>query len=180
VSAVASPPTDTIVSQPANVKTYASRRGSLTLVHTPEYPIYGPGGREVGKEAGARIMFTDGVLRVPLNGKITTQQGREIDAAPIIEWLDKHRLNGDQYEGFFEVPQAAPPVTDDELEGIMEAGYTHDMDRLEAIAQAERAGWNRAQIVGAVEKALGRIREMHAQIEAQRAAEDAEAKRPKK
>lgn len=175
MSAVASPPVDSIVSQPAQEKSYASRRGELRLVHTQEYPIYGPGGRQIGMEPGIRIKFTDGVLRVPLRGKITTEQGREIDAAPIVEWLDSHRLNGNREEGFFEVPQAAPPVTDSELDAIMEAGYTHDMDRLEVILQSEQQGWGRVQIVSAVEKALTRIRAMHEQMAAQNAAEEAEA-----
>lgn len=175
MTAVASPPADSIVSQPAREKSYAARRGELKLVHTQEYPIYGPGGRQIGMEPGIRIKFTDGVLRIPLQGKITTEQGREIDAAPIVAWLDSHRLNGNREEGFFEVPQAAPPVTDAELDAIMEAGYTHNMDALEAILQSEQAGWGRTQIVQAVEKALTRIREMHAQMEAQRAQEEAEA-----
>lgn len=178
MTAVAAP-TDSIVSQPAREKTYASRRAELVLVHTQEYPILGPGNRPVGMEPGVRIKFADGTLRVPLSGKILTQQGREIDAAPIIEWLDSHRLNGDQYEGFFEVPQAAPPVTDSELDAIMEAGYTHDMDRLEAILQSEQQGWGRTQIVSAVEKALSRIRAMHEQMEAQRVQEEAEAAKAK-
>lgn len=171
MTATATLPADSIVSQPAREKTYAARRDTLTLVHTPEYPIFGPGGRQVGIEPGIRIQFTDGMLRVPLSGKITTAQGRQIDAAPIIEWLDGHRLNGDGYEGFFEVAQAAPPVSEDEMNGIMRMAALHDMDGLQALLDTERSGWNRRSIVRAVETNLATIRELHAQLDAQQEAE---------
>jgi hypothetical protein len=171
MSTLAPPQADSIVSQPAREKTYAARRDGLTLVHTPEYPIFGPGGRQVGIEPGIRIQFTDGMLRIPLSGKIETAQGRKVDVAPILEWLDGHRLNGDQYEGFFEVAQAAPPVSPDEMDSIMRLAALHDMDGLQALLDTERAGWKRETVLRAVETNLATIRELHAQLEAQQEAD---------
>jgi hypothetical protein len=167
MTAVAAPPGDTIVSQPARLKTYAARRSELILVMKPEYPVRGPSGEQVDLTPGIRVAFSAGLLRVPLKGKVTTQQGREIPAAEVLEFLDSHRLNGDRHEGFFEVPQAAPPVSEDEMSQIMLSVAMGDTERLEAVLEAERSGWNRPEIIKGVEQGLSTLRTMAEQFEAQ-------------
>lgn len=148
---------------------YAARRSELTLVHTAEYPIFGPGNRQVGIEPGIRIAFQDGILRIPLEGKIRTQQGRMVDAGPIREWLDQHPLNGDQDAGFFEVAQAPSPVTEDELTAITMAAASLDSERLEQLLSSERQGWQRPQIMAAISRALETIESIRASVEAEQA-----------
>lgn len=165
--AVADPPAqDSLVSQPRREVTYAARRENLRLVHTQRYPQFGPGGRQVGETEGVVIKFTDGMLRLPTEGKVLTEQGRKVDAAEIVAWLAEHPLNGNRDEGFFTVPQAAPGVTDDELEAITEAAMLHDLDKLRAIRESELAGWGRSQILRIVEKRIEQAEQIKADYEA--------------
>lgn len=176
MTAVASPPSDTLVSQPTREVTYFARRDKLVLVHTPEYPVFGAQGQPTSmKTPGVRIEFRDGMLRVPLEGTVTTQQGREFPAPELIEWLDAHRLLGDPYEGFSKLAQVAPPVSEEEQDRITEAATLHDVETLTQILDAERAGWNRAQVVNVVQRRLEQIEQIQAQFLAQQA-EELEAK----
>jgi hypothetical protein len=178
MTTISPPGADSIVSQPRLEKTYAARRGELTLVMKPEYPRYGPGGDQVGTVEGTRLSFADGMLRLPLTGTIKTAQGREIDAAPVIEWLDAHQLNGNRDEGFFEVAQAAPPVSEEELTAIMLASAAWDEERLQGILSAEQQGWSRPPILKAVQQALSTVQQMKENVAAEVAADD-EPKRRK-
>jgi hypothetical protein len=174
MAAVAAPPTDTLVSQPAREVVYASRREGLVLVHTPEYPILNAAtGQRTGQTIGGiRIQFQDGQLRVPLDGTVTTAQGKKLPAPDLLEWLDQHRLFGDTHEGFFKLPTVAPPVSDQEFERINEASMFHNVEQLTAILEAERAGWNRPTITRQIERGLQLIADFQAQIAEQQAAEE--------
>jgi hypothetical protein len=154
MTAVTAPPGDTIVSQPQQLKTYAARRAELVLVMKPERNVHGPGGERVDVTPGIRLQFADGVLRVPLTGTVQTQQGREIPAEDVLEFLERHRLYGDRFEGFTEIPQAAPPVSEDEMAQIMYAVAMGDLDRLNGVLDAERSGWNRPEIIKGVQQGL--------------------------
>lgn len=173
MAAIADPPTDVLVTQPRREKTYAARRGGLRLTKVPRYPVLGAGGQKVDETRGVVIAFRDGMLRIPTEGTVLTEQGHEVDAAEIVQWLDRHRLNGNHDEGFFEVPQAAPPVSEEETERIGEFSLLHDTDSLRAMLETEQKGWNRQGLVGPVSKAIARIEQIRADFEAQ---QDAEAR----
>lgn len=166
---------DSLVSQPRQEVTYAARREDLRLVKEQRYPVLGPGGRQVSETRGVVIKFTYGQLRLPLEGKVTTEQGHQVDSAEIIAWLDSHHLNGNRDEGFFKVPQAAPGVTDEEIERITEAAMLHDTATLTAIRDAEMAGWRRQAILKVVEKRIAQAEQMKAEYEAQIEAQADEA-----
>lgn len=174
MTATAAPPSDTLVSQPAREVMFAARRSGLRLVHTPTYPIYASNGRKLGEDRGITIEFRDGILRVPLDGQVVTANRTKIPAPELIEWLDEHPLNGDSWEGFTRIEQTAPPVSEEELDAISSA--TFNPEALQAILDAERAGWGRGAVTRTVEKRLVELAEYTAQIEAQQAAEEAEAK----
>lgn len=176
MAAIADPPLDTLVSAPRPEKTYAARRGDLRLVKKPRYPVRGPGGEKVDETQGIIIPFKDGQLRVPLTGTMLTEQGHEVDAAEIIAWLEKHPLNGNHDEGFFSVAQAAPPISEDETEQMNTFALRHDLDSLRAMLEAEQRGWNRPALTRPIEKTIGEIEQLYAEVAAQQEAEAASAK----
>jgi hypothetical protein len=181
MTAVASPPSDTLVSQPSREVLFFSRRDKLILVHTPEYPVFGAQGQPTSmKTEGVRIEFRDGMLRVPLEGTVRTGQGRQFPAADLLKWLEEHPLLGDSYEGFSKLAQVAPPVSEEEQERITEAATVHDVDTLRQILDAEAAGWNRGAIVNVVRRRLEQIEQLRAQMETQLAAEAGEKAAAKK
>jgi hypothetical protein len=179
MAAVASPPQDTLVSQPQQQVTYLAAREELKLVYTPEYPLYGPNGQKQGVTEGVRIPFHNHFLRVPLEGHVTTEQGRQFPAPELNEWLQRHPKFGDSWEGFTKIEQVAPPVTVEEMEAISSAAVMHDVDTLTAIIEQERAGWGRADVIRVAEQRVAQIDEVRRQIEAQMAIE-AEAEKPKR
>lgn len=175
MAAIADPPLDTLVSTPRQEKTYAARRGDLRLVKKPRYPVRGPGGEKVDETKGIIIGFKDGQLRVPTDGTMLTEQGHEVDAAEIIAWLEKHPLNGNRDEGFFAVPQAAPPVSEDENERIDDLSFGRDVSALRAMLEAEQRGWNRGELVRRLEKNIARAEQALQEFATQQAAAEADA-----
>ena len=181
MAAVSDPPIDSIVSAPTREVMYASRRDELVLVHTAEYPILNAAtGQKSGRMTeGVRVQFTNGMLRVPLEGNVTTAQGRKFPAPELIEWLDNHPRNGDQDDGFFKIAQVAPPASDAEIERITEAATLHDLETLQSILDAERSGWKRPTIVNTVVKRIEQISQIRAEYEASIAAQvEAEDAKP--
>jgi hypothetical protein len=174
MTAVASPPIDALL-QPAPEKMYAARRSQLVLVLKPEYPVRGPSGEQVDIKPGVRIQFKDGILRVPLEGKMKTAQGRDVDTADVLAFLEKHTLYGDPHEGFTEIPQVAPPASEQELTAITMAAASLDDGTLQQLLDTEQSGWNRPQLVGAIKRAMETIESIRRDVEAQA---EAEAKKP--
>jgi hypothetical protein len=165
-------PSDTIVSQPEQVRTFFARREELILVMKPERPVRGPSGEQVDLTEGIRLPFQAGTFRVPLTGYITSQQGRKVPAADVLEFLDRHRLKDDQFEGFSELAQAAPPVSEDELTMITIAVARGDQERLDMILENERNGWDRREIIRAVEQGVNALNVMLEQVAAEPAADE--------
>jgi hypothetical protein len=87
MTAVISPP-DSIVSQPEQTRTFFAYREELVLVMKTEYPVRGPSGEQVDLSEGIRLQFQAGMLRVPLTGHVTSQQGRKVPAKDVTEFLD--------------------------------------------------------------------------------------------
>jgi hypothetical protein len=173
MTAVAAPPSDTLVSQPAREVTYLSARDELRLVHTPTYPIYASNGRKLGEERGITVEFRDKMLRVPLEGQVVTANRMKIDAADLNAWLLDHPLFGDGSEGFTKIAQVAPPVSDAEQDAITQAATMHQVDTLQEILDAERAGWKRPGIIKSIERSLETIERVTEEYRQQFEAEEA-------
>jgi hypothetical protein len=176
--------TEILVSPTEETVLYMSRRDELRLTMVPRYPkLNQVTGAKQGETKGAFIGFRDGQVRIPKTGEyrtVDTLDGGEsetMDVAEVHEWLQRHRLFGNQLEGFWRVDPTAPPVSQDEMRALMNAALRLDTETLEEIVRQERAGWNRPQIVEEAEQALEQAREIHAQAEAaQREQEQAPAK----
>lgn len=180
MAAVQDPPVDEIIQAPHRIVQFAAYRGELVLVHTPTYDILGPQGNKTGKTTdGVRVRFEDGMLRVPEEGHIVTEQGRKFDAPEMLEWLRDHRLNGNRDEGFWEVPMAAPPVSEAELEAVTGASIRADIRRLKSLLEAEERGWKRGELMRPIQKAIAAYDEYMAEMNEQAEAREAdEAKQP--
>jgi hypothetical protein len=163
-----------LVSAPARSVLYAARREDLRLVRVPRYPERGASGQQVGETLGQVVVFRNGRLDVPLDGPIMLEDGREVDGAEINEWLQKHRRFGDADEGFFKVELAAPPVSEDEMNALVEAAMALDVEKLEEIVRQEEQGWRREALLRVAREGVERI---HA-FKAQHAAAEAEPEKP--
>jgi hypothetical protein len=165
---------DAIVSQPAREKVFTARREDLTLVLVPEYPILNAAtGQKTGQVSrGLRISFRGGLLRLPLEGTVRTENGHTVDVAEVWPYIEQHPLNGDRYEGFVEFAQTAPPVTPEEIDALTNAAISLNSEALQEIIDAESAGWGREALLAPAQKAL-------ASIEALKTADDAAPAKPK-
>jgi hypothetical protein len=152
------------ISTPSTTVTFAAVRDGLRLIKTPRYPIFGPGGRAVGEDPGESVKFADGILPVTDEG-VTLEDGRVMPREQALEWLRGHRLFGNLHDGFSEVAQAAPAVTQAELETLMAAAL--DEGALVRLIEAEEAGWNRPTFLAPARGQLERVRELLAAQAAQ-------------
>lgn len=176
--------TETLVSPTDQTVLYMSRRSELRLTMVPRYPkLNQVTGAKQGETKGAFIGFRDGQVRIPKTGEyvtVDTLDGGESQPMPaeeVHEWLMRHRLFGNQLEGFWRVDPTAPPVSQDEMRVMMNAATTLDEETLREIVRQEEAGWAREDILSVAREALDRIGEIHAHAEAaQREAESAPKK----
>ena len=152
---------------------YVAKREDLRLVKKPRYPIRGASGEQVDVTPGEVLQFRNGVLHVPKKGTLQLEDGREVDAAELIPWLDKHRLYGDKWDGFWRLDPAAPPVSAEEQATMFEAAMALDVDTLERMLEQEQAGWNRDELVALLK---GGIEKIHAALNAALAEPEGEKK----
>lgn len=145
------------ISKPDTSVVFAARRDGLRLVKTPRYPIFGQGGEKIGERPGQALAFRDGTLKVDETG-VTLEDGGKLGRDEALSFLREHRLCGNTEEGFTEMAQAAPPVSQEELAALMDA--VTDEDAMVAIIEAERAGWQRPALLEPAEKHLARLREI--------------------
>ena len=179
---------EVLVSPADQTVLYMSRRSELRLTMTPRYPkLNQVTGQKQGDTKGVFIGFRDGHVRIPKEGKYVTVdtldggESQPIDASEIHEWMQNHRLFGNQLEGFWRVDPEAPPVSQDEMRALMSAAIRLDADLLHEIIRQEKAGWNRSQILEEAEEALERIQEIAEQSQAAEiAAAEAAAEPPAK
>lgn len=169
-----------LVSKPEDNVLYMSRRSELRLTHTPRYPILGPGGQKVGEGKGVALGFRDGTARLPKTGEVILKDSLDggesrMPAEEAHKWLREHRLFGDQEEGFWEVVQPAPPISEEEQERMLTAALGLDSETLQGMADQERAGWGREQIIRQCEEAVSKIQQVHDKA----AADAAAAAKPK-
>lgn len=155
--------TSALVSKPDTAVQFFARRPELVLVYQARYPIYGPGGEQVGEKPGIRIPFAAGVLRIPPKGNFKAVGG-QVPVSDLLAWLEQHPLNGDRHEGFWRADQPAPPVSTEESTSLMEASLDEDM--LVELIRQEESGWNRDQILVPARRQLEQIRDLKASAEA--------------
>lgn len=190
MTATAAPPVDEqLVSTPRAVTTFLARRQNLRLVKKPRRPIRNLDNETVGETDGLTLEFAVyidpvrkeqliaggmdereaqaaaryGRFECPTEGTVEIFGG-EVDAAELHAWLMRHRLHGDQLEGFWRLEPTVPAVSRDELAKLMEAAWDEGM--LVAIIEQERAGWARPEILEVAEGALDRLRQVMAEAQA--------------
>jgi hypothetical protein len=144
-----------------------SMKHDLRLVVVPRYPIYGPGGQKQGENPGQTLRFNEGVLRVPHDGTMTLEDGRQIDAQTVRDFIERHRLLGDLFMGFWKVDPVAPPISEEEMEQVLDAALNGDADRLRLIVEQERAGWGREVLIRRAEAQIEKIDRIRAELEAE-------------
>ncbi|HEY4096160.1 MAG TPA: hypothetical protein VGM33_11635 [Baekduia sp.] len=149
-----------LVSAPENTILFMCRRSDLRLVKTQRYPIRGASGQQVGETPGEVVAFRDGALRLPKEGTVRLEDGRAVDVAEILAWLEDHRLNGDTQGGFWRVDPTAPAISRAELDQLMEMVLELDDEKLQRFVDQERAGWGREDLLEAAEKALMKVLEV--------------------
>lgn len=142
---------------------FMSRRSDLRLTKKARYPKMGEAGQKVGETQGQSISFIDHRLVVPRQGdmKITDLLGAgewEAGAEEIATYLRKHRLNGDMFEGFWEVDPVAPAPTEDEMDALQDAALRLDDLALSALIEREENGWNREVVLRVARKTLSKVR----------------------
>jgi hypothetical protein len=154
---------------------FGSRRSDLRLVKVPRFPQFGASGQKVGETVGEVIVFREGLLRCPRTGTVMLEDGREADAAEVLEWLESHKLLGNREEGFFRVETAAPAVTKDEMQALMRAAVRLDVETLQAALEQERAGWDREDVIATIEESLAEITPLREEALAAQEKAEAEA-----
>jgi hypothetical protein len=157
---------------------FLARRSDLRLVKTPKYPQFGQGGQKVGESRGEVLAFRDGRLDVPATGTMRLEDGTEIDAVEALEWLNRHPMLGSTEEGFWQIDQMAPPVSEEEINTLVEKSF--DEDALREIIRQEETGWQRPALLNPAHKAMERLMEVHAAMAAEQEQQAAEAKKAAK
>jgi hypothetical protein len=165
-----------MVSVPDTSTLFMARRGELRLIKRPIRQTRNVEGNPADTIPGEAVAFHDGVLRVPPRGKVRLDDGREGDAADILEWLQRHPLKGDWEEGFWQVDHTAPPPSQAELDTLQELAMDLDADGLERFIAQELDGWERQELIEVAEKSLARVREKSLESQEARAQALAQAR----
>lgn len=147
-----------LVAQPPDSVVYASRRRDLVLVLEPRFPILGQHGGKVGETRGIRAKFRNATLKLDRSNP---------DHAELIERLEKHRLNGNMFEGFWRSVDPAPAATQQEMQHIVDGAIGMDVELLERFIAEEESGYARQDVLDTARMALARVRKV---LEAQAAA----------
>lgn len=167
-----------LVSQPTKTTLFMSRRSDLRLVKRPRYPVFGQGGQKVGESVGEAVQFVNGRLDIPEKGKMILDDGRQADSQEILEWLKSHPMLGNIEEGLWVVDQMAPPVSEAEMNTLLEAAV--DAQMLRAIIEQEEAGWQRDALLRPARAQLERVESVDREMAEEAAAREAEAAKPAK
>jgi hypothetical protein len=159
-----------MVSVPDTSALFMARRGELRLVRKAIRQTRDAEGRPAETIPGETIAFHDGVLRVPHEGTIRLTDGRETEAAGILDWLEAHPLKGDVQEGFWRVDPTAPAPSQAELDKLQELAMELDVAGLEAFIEQESAGWARESLLDVATRTIERAREKLKESDARREA----------
>lgn len=165
-----------MVGKPEAAVTFLARRDELRLIKKAERFRRNAEGDVVESIPGERIVFRDGVLKVPLTGTIAGENGDALDAPEVIAWLQGHKLRGDRQEGFWELEEPAPAPSEDELTQLQMLAEDLDAKGLERYIGEERDGWAREKLLAIAEGSLVRVKAKVEELEAQKAEAVAAAK----
>jgi hypothetical protein len=142
---------------------YLSRREDLRLVRIPRYPQHAPSGLKIGESRGQAIQFRGAQFVVPKDAPLVLDNGDEItdeeEKAAIIAWLDTHKLQLDDLEGFWRIDPAAPPVSAEEQRTLGRLNRALDVAGLERFIAQEEEGWAREALLDAARADLQGVRE---------------------
>jgi hypothetical protein len=148
-----------MVSVPDTSTLFMARRGELRLVKKAIMQTRDAEGRPADTIAGETLTFHDGVLRVPAQGRMRLEDGRDCNVHEILAWLEAHPMKDDIQEGFWRVDPTAPAPSELELETLQELGMDLNADGLEAFIAQERTGWDRPKLIAVAERSLAKVRE---------------------
>lgn len=145
-----------LVAQPDTSIVFCSRREELKLVLKRTIQTYTKDGEVAETISGKRLKFTDGMLRVPRDPKATVrdEHGNEIPAGEVLKFLEKHHLYGNRMEGFWELEQPAPPVSEQELGNLTDLTIALDVEGLVRLIAEEGDGWARVELLNPAKRAL--------------------------
>lgn len=183
-TAVAEKP-EQMVAAPPSAHTFLARRSDLKLVKKPERKRHDAEGNAIETLPGERIIFREGVLRVPHSGPMRGEKGEELDSADVLAFLEAHPLKGDRFDGFWLNEEPAPPMSSAEQSALNELVLELDDGGLVAFIAQEVDGWAREDVLKLAEESLERVRaklterdEALAAARAEGAAEAATAEKP--
>ncbi len=171
-----------VMSQPDKSVLFMARRESCRLALKQRYPTRDPvSGQPTGMTEGIFVGFRENAFRCPTKGKVTlrdTLDGGEatVDAEWLLDRLLNHRLYGDMWEGFWRVDPAAPPVSQEEQDALMDAAIRLDIDALRRVLYEEEQGWKRDVVLRTARRGIEQIEETHRAYAEEKAAEEAAAK----
>lgn len=147
-----------LVTAPRAEKLYMASREDLELVKRRDLPQHDADGQRLEDKLGQRVQFRDGTLRIPLEDEaFKGKRGVEIPTQELLDWLDRHPLNGDMQDGFWLVPAPTPAPTEGELQNIVVLAEESNLQGLEDFIEQETAGWGREELLRVAEGARERV-----------------------
>jgi hypothetical protein len=122
--------------------TFLGTRFEMRLVRTPQRKIRDP-------RTGEQIDTTE-------PDRVEFRNGTYVATDPLIaEWLRNHRLFNDPIDGFREMPQVAPELTQEEQLAMLQ--FATDPDGLQSLMDEETANWNRPAVAALLQAAIERL-----------------------
>ena len=160
------------LSKPSTAVLFTAARADLRLVKKPRRPVWGPDGEQVDLKPGQTFQFRDGMLRVGDDG-VPLEDGTSLAREEALAWLRKHRLYGNPHDGFTEIAQAAPAVSEAELSTLLAASA--DEEALERLIAEEEAGWAREELLRPARERMEQVARIKAELRAEMEAEEKSA-----
>lgn len=136
-----------LVVQPPSAIVYVSARKELVCVLKQRFPVW-EAGRQVGETQGLRARFKHHQLRLDRDNP---------DHEELIELLEKHKLNGNAFNGFRRAVEPAPSATQAEMQNLVDAAIGLDTATIEEFIRQEQAGYARPDVLKTAQLALKRV-----------------------
>jgi hypothetical protein len=147
----------TALQAPPKTVTFRAAREELRLVKKPQIIVRGAEGQQVDIKPGETLLFHHHQLTVPIEGEIALGDGQVVESGPILEWLRKHRANGDRREGFWEQEVVAPEPSAEEFGRLVSLVSDGNAEGLQEFIDEEKAGYGRAKLLEVAEAQLARL-----------------------
>lgn len=159
------------VSKPVKERTYVSRRSDLILVlERDRRRVSAETGETVETVQGKRLRFNEGTIVVAEKGVVRGARGEQLASQYVIDRLEgrgapgdedfiqPHPLLGDREEGFWVLPKVAPPMSEEEAQGIVALAISGEVEKLEDLLAAEQDGWERADMLDLLSGTIDKVR----------------------